>query len=283
MMNQTTTQTTIEPQAHPASSIHYAIARAPEQVRPRLQALYALHRKWREAANAADNHFAVTTLNWWHEELQSHRAPSSSPSGHPALLVMQPILAQADCADALEQLLHGHMHWHHLNRVDSLEQLLPTIDAIGGQFVRTWLALSEVQVAPDYATHAGRALWWIDQLRHLGHQVKNERIWIPMQWLKHTDVPAHLLLNRQQTPQQRVQQLGKLIQHIHEHTLSEVAQYRAAHAQLSADERKQVRSLHLLMQLRVDLIQEMMSEPAALFQGLVSLAPLRKWWRAVRS
>lgn len=82
----TASQLAIEPQPHSASSVYYAINSALDPIREQLLSLYALHRKWREAANYADNHQAVTTLNWWHHELERSQNQASE---HPALRALQ--------------------------------------------------------------------------------------------------------------------------------------------------------------------------------------------------
>ncbi len=52
---------------------------------------------------------------------------------------------------------------------------------------------------------------------------------------------------------------------------------------LDDDQTDPVRSWHVLMQLRMDLLRVIQAEPEELFKGLVSIAPLRKWWRVVRT
>ncbi len=83
---------TIEPQPYSASSVYYALNKAPESAYQSLLGLYALHRKWREAANYADNHQAVTTLNWWHHELEAEPAKAIE---HPALRALYAALREA--------------------------------------------------------------------------------------------------------------------------------------------------------------------------------------------
>ncbi len=278
----TATELAIEPQPHAASSIYYAINSAPEHARERLLGLYALHRKWREAANYTDNHQAVTTLNWWHHELERSQNQSSE---HPALRAQQSASSTLPhtTADALQTLLHGHMHWHHLNRVDTEAQLQATIDAIGGSFAQLWMDACAVSATNELTTAAGRALIWTDLLRHIGHNLSHQRIWIPMQWLKETQTPAHLLLKTDQPSSERAQQLQALIQRIASHAQTELNHYQQQFKQLPQAQRKALRSWHILMQLRADLLPTIAQDPAELFEGLVSIAPLRKWWRVVRT
>ena len=270
----------IEPQPHRASSVYYAIGSAPEPARLRLSGLYAVHRKWCDVANSKDNHQAVTTLNWWHHELEACQKAQTS---HPALRAMQSELWRPECAQALQHLLHGHMHWHHLNRIENLEQLQPTIDAIGGQLAAIWLLICGAEAPASYTQSAGRALWWIDQLRHLGHSLSNERVWIPMQWLKDCNIPAHILLNTDFPADERAQRLMPLVQKIISQAKTECNQYHEQYALLDDALIDSVRSWHVLMQLRTDLLHTICAEPEELFKGLVSVAPLRKWWRVVRT
>lgn len=273
----------IEPLPHTASSIYYAINSAPERAREPLLGLYALHRKWREAANYSDNHQAVTTLNWWHHELERCQSHTSE---HPALRPFQRTPAHTlttETAEKLQTLLHGHMHWHHLNRVDTEAQLQPTLDAIGGSFAQLWLDACGVSVTDELITSAGRALIWTDLLRHIGHNLSNQRVWIPMQWLKDTETPAHILLKTAQPPAERAQQLQSLITRIATQAQTEFNRYHALYRQLPKAQQKALRSWHILMQLRADLRHTIVQEPAELFKGLVSIAPLRKWWRVVRT
>jgi phytoene/squalene synthetase len=175
------------------------------------------------------------------------------------------------------------MHWHHLNRVENLEQLQPTIDAIGGQLANIWLLICGSEAPVSYTQSAGRALWWIDQLRHLGHSISNERVWIPIQWLKECDLPAHILLNTDLTADERAQRLASLVQKIILQANAECQTYHEQYALLDDDQIELVRSWHVLMQLRTDLLHTIRTEPEELFKGLVSIAPLRKWWRVVRT
>ena len=279
--------TSIEPQPHHASSVYYAIKTAAQDVQPALYGLYALQRKWREAANYTDNHQAVSTLNWWHEELEQSRAQRSE---HPALQVLQTEQQlKPEIHQALQNLLHGHMHWHHLNRADDLAQLQPTIDAIGGEFARLWLLLCDSHLTETFIQSAGRALWWIDSIRHMGHNLSNQRIWIPMQWLAEQNLPAYLLL-KTQSPQslknpdwQQNPAYTGLINHLIQHTQSELNQYQQQFSQLSAKQQKTIKSWKVLMNLRADLFAVIKHEPADVFGGLVSLSPLRKWWQVIRS
>ncbi len=272
----------IEPQPHSASSAYYAINSAPEHAREQLRGLYALHRKWREAANYSDNHQAVTTLNWWHHELERSQNQNTE---HPALRALQTssALLSTTTAEALQTLLHGHMHWHHLNRVDTEAQLQPTIDAIGGSFARLWMDACGVSAEGELIAVAGRALVWTDLLRHVGYNLSNKRVWIPMQWLKDTQTPAHILLKTDQSPSERAQQLQPLITRITDQAKTEFNHYQTHYRQLPKAQQKALRSWHILMQLRMDLLNTIVQEPSELFEGLVSIAPLRKWWRVVRS
>ena len=270
---------TIEPQPYSASSVYYALNKAPESAHQPLLGLYALHRKWREAANYADNHQAVTTLNWWHHELEAEPAKAIE---HPALRALYAADWSDKHAEALQMLLHGHMHWHHLNRVEDLAQLQPTIDAIGGEFARLWFMLIHASVPDELIQSVGRALWWIDQIRHIGHNLSHQRIWIPMQWLKETDTPAHILLSTSLS-QNRAQPLKPLLEKLIAHAQSELANYQTQYRALSKAQQKSIRSWHTLMNLRADLLTLIAQDPTELFEGLVSIAPLRKWWRAVRS
>ena len=278
----TASQLAIEPQPHSASSVYYAINSALDPIREQLLSLYALHRKWREAANYADNHQAVTTLNWWHHELERSQNQASE---HPALRALQTssVSLPTETAETLQTLLHGHMHWHHLNRIDTEAQLQPTLDAIGGSFARLWFELCGVSSKDELTQSAGRALLWTDLLRHLGHNLSNQRIWIPMQWLKDSQTPAHILLKTDMPATDRTKQLQPLIERISIQAHNELNQYQTHYQNLSKAQQKALRSWHILMQLRMDLLNTIMQEPSELFEGLVSIAPLRKWWRVVRT
>ncbi len=269
----------IEPQPYSASSVYYALNKAPEAAHQSLLGLYALQRKWREAAHYTDHHQAVTTLNWWHHELE---ATPQKAIEHPALRALYTADWSAKHSETLQMLLHGYMHWHHLNRVEDLAQLQPTIDAIGEEFARLWLMLVNAHVPDELSQSAGRALWWTDHIRHLGHNLNNQRIWIPMQWLKETQTPAHILLSTS-SHQNRAQQLKPLLDKLIAHAQAEWTNYQTQYQALSKTQQTSIRSWHTLMNLRADLLTVIAQDPAELFAGLVSIAPLRKWWRVVRS
>ena len=270
----------IEPQPHTASSVYYAINKAPEAAQQPLLGLYALHRKWRESANYADEHQAVTTLNWWHHALV---AGVDQGHDHPALRAIYSTNWTPEDSDTLQTLLHGHMHWHHLNRVEHLDQLQPTIDATGGALAQLWMRLIGASVPEAYHRAGGRALWWIDQIRHSGHNLSNQRLWIPMDWLKQAQTPAHIVLSTQLSNAERAQQIQPLLAQLMAQARLELTEYHSEYQGLNAAQKKSVRSWHTLIALRADLLQLMEQDPAELLDGLVSIAPARKWWRAVRT
>ena len=259
----------------PASSLYFAIRKAPLRSRVALRALYTLHKKWREAAVYTDQHHAVTTLNWWHHELEKVK---TGEINHPALIALKPWLNDEAFFNALQSLLHGHMHWHHLTRLDTAEQLQPTIDAIAQSFVQVWLSIVGQTELNAYAQAAGRTLWWIDQTRHIGHSLTPSRLWLPMIWLKELNLPAHLLLNRKLSPTERAQHGNQLMRQLIKTAQHSLAEYHQAYAALSTPSRKAARSIHALIEQRALLLDEIEQQPQDVWCGLVSVTPRRKWW-----
>jgi phytoene synthase len=253
---------------HPASSLYFALRKAPSRTKTPLRALYTLHKKWREAAVYKDPHQAVTTLNWWHHELDKAQAGDIS---HPAIFALKPWLSDERFFQALQGLLHGHMHWHHLTRIDSLAQLEPIIDAIGGNFITAW-QLIHGEYAPAFAQPAGRTLWWTDQIRHIGHNLTPSRMWLPMDWLRELNLPVNLLLNKSIKADQRAQ-------HGHALTTFLITHTQAEQTQITGN--TQIRSLNTLLILRQNLLTELQSQPQELWAGLVTISPRRKWWTAL--
>jgi phytoene synthase len=259
----------------PASSLYFAIRKAPLRSRVALRALYTLHKKWREAAVYTDQHHAVTTLNWWHHELEKVKIGEIN---HPALIALKPWLNDEAFFNALQSLLHGHMHWHHLTRLDTVEQLQPTIDAIAQSFVQVWLSIVGQTELNAYAQAAGLTLWWIDQNRHIGHSLTPSRLWLPMIWLKELNLPAHLLLNRKLSPTERAQHGNQLMRQLIKTAQHSLAEYHEAYATLSTPSCKAARSMHALVEQRALLLDEIEQQPQDVWSGLVSVTPRRKWW-----
>lgn len=249
---------------HPASSLSMAYRTAPRACKPALISLYALHQKWREAAIYPDQHHAVTTLNWWHHEIEKAKVGEIN---HPDLLALK----NHNVFNELQALLHGHMHWHHLTRIDTLEQLQPMIDAIGGAYMHTWLGIIG-QPNADLGLKAGRALWWIDQTRHIGHSLTPSRMWLPMDWLRELNLPVHLLLNRKLPAAERFQHGEQLTQ-----KLIQTAQNALNECQGLA----LPKSLNALLKTRALLLNELTAQPQDVWAGLVSLSPRRTWWAAL--
>ncbi|GHA65647.1 hypothetical protein GCM10009007_02850 [Formosimonas limnophila] len=252
----------------PASSLYFAIRKAPKSAQTPLRALYTLHKKWREAATYSDQHQAVTTLNWWHHELENSQ---TGEINHPALIALKPWLNQSDFFQSLQGLLHGHMHWHHLTRVDTLDQLNPTIDAIGGNFAQIWLSI--VGQTNIDTTHIGRAIWWTDQIRHIGHNLNPTRMWLPMSWLKELNLPVALLLNKQQPASERARHSAALTERL-------IAQAKSEHTQCQ-NLNGTAKSLRLLLTLREQLLIDIEQHPEELWSGIITVSPRRKWWRAL--
>lgn len=260
---------------YPASSLAIAIRSAAPEQRPLLLALYALHKKWREASVFEDPHHAVTTLNWWHQELENGLHGRVT---HPDLLTLKPLLQQKPFHAALQALLHGHMHWHHLTRIETSEQLEPIVDAVGGSFTNVWLMLLGFPSQTKLAQSAGRALWWIDQIRHIGHQLAPARLWLPMSLLKELNLPANVILNRKLPLEQRVIQGKKLFMQLEVIARSALEAYQDVYKSLPKSSQKTATSLHLLMRQRALLLSEMTQNPEDIWQGLVTVSPRRKWW-----
>lgn len=270
---------------HPASSLYFAHRTAPAQQRTALRALYTLHKKWREAAVYNDQHQAVTTLNWWHHELEKIKTGEIS---HPALIALKPWLTLTDNKDepntffnALQGLLHGHMHWHHLTRIENLESLEPTIDAIGGLFIQAWLLILGAQSTTEFALTAGRALWWIDQTRHVGHGFTPSRMWLPMDWLKRINLPAHIVLKKNQPFEQRAQHGAGLMALLLEQSQTAFLAYQTQYSTLNKVNQKQIKSLHALLKMRGLLLSEISQRPQDVWKGLVTASPRKKWWAAL--
>ena len=263
---------------YPASSLFFTHRTAHRHHRVPLRALYTLHKKWREASVYNDQHQAVTTLNWWHHELEKIKTGEMT---HPALIALKPWFNKEDddaFLTALQGLLHGHMHWHHLTRLDTAEQLQPTIDAIAQSFVQVWLSIVGQTELNAYAQAAGRTLWWIDQTRHIGHSLTPSRLWLPMIWLKELNLPAHLLLNRKLSPTERAQHGNQLMRQLIKTAQHSLAEYHQVYAALSTRSRKAAQSIHALIEQRALLLDEIEQQPQDVWCGLVSVTPRRKWW-----
>lgn len=271
---------------YPASSLFFALRTARHSQQMPLRALYTLHKKWREAAAYTDQHQAVTTLNWWHHELEKVKTGEIT---HPALIALKPWLTNGNHGDheaffsALQGLLHGHMHWHHLTRVEGLAQLEPTIDAIGGSFAQAWLHIVGLSDQPAHALAAGRALWWIDQTRHIGHGLTPSRLWLPMSWLKELNLPAHLILKKDIPATQRALHGAGLMAMLTQQAHAALAAYNDSHHALSPAQKKPTQSLHALLKMRTLLLNDITHQPNDVWTGLVSVSPRKKWWVAIRS
>lgn len=270
----------------PASTLYFAMRKAPRRTQEPLKALYTLHKKWREASVYPDPHHAVTTLNWWHHELEK---ALTGEINHPALIALQAWIKKSSFFEALQRVLHGHMHWHHLTRVDTPDQLQPTIDAIAGGFTQAWIALN---FAPDsnsnhptdlneFALQAGRAVWWIDQIRYISRNINPSRQWIPMDWLKQFNIPAHTLLNPKLSIEQRLAIMMPLIDQMSAMVDSAAIQAHGAIKLVSSSDAKSVASARLLLDLRAKLLHDIQEEPLELYKGIVTISPRRKWWTSL--
>lgn len=260
---------------HPVSSLAFAHKKADQSQRNALNALYTLHTKWREAAVYDDPHQAITTLNWWHHELEKAQRGEIS---HPALLVLKDPLQESSFFDALQGLLHGHMHWHHLTRIETLAQLEPIIESISASYVSAWQFLTNNVINQDLSRVAGASLWWVDQTRHIGHRLTPSRLWLPMSWLKKLNLPAHLLFNRKNSHTERAQQGAALVQKLTHTAESALIQYQTMYHALPKSAQKSNKPLHALIQQRRLLLDEIKQQPQEVWIGLVSVSPRRKWW-----
>lgn len=259
---------------HPVSSLAFAHRAAKKQQRPALQALYTLHKKWREASVYDDPHQAITTLNWWHHELEKTQ---TSDINHPALIILKPYLQEPLFFNELQALLHGHMHWHHLTRINTLTELEPIIKSISVSYLNVWQILTNNQINTNLSHSAAAVLWWVDQTRHIGHHLTPSRLWLPMSWLKEFNLPAQLLLHRKNNLE-RAQQGKSLVLRLIQKAEAATVQYHAAYNVLPDSSKKTNQSLHILIKQRSELLKEIKKRPQDVWVGLISINPWRKWW-----
>lgn len=259
---------------HPVSSLAFAHKKANKQQRPALQALYTLHKKWREASVYDDPHQAITTLNWWHHELEQAQTANVN---HPALVVLRPYLKEPLFFNQIQNLLHGHMHWHHLTRINTLADLKPIIESISVSYINAWQILTNNEINTNLSDSAAAVLWWVDQTRHIGHHLTPSRLWLPMSWLKELNLPAQLLFHRKDNLE-RIQQGKPLVNKLIQTAEAAVLDYHAAYNTLSNSNKKSTQSLNTLVQQRSEILKEIKKRPQDVWVGLISINPLRKWW-----
>lgn len=261
------------------SNLHYALRRAPASARPALTWLHALCRTiWNVTREVSDPGVAAAKLAWWAGEL---RKTAQGEATHPLTRALAAELGSAPDVSALQSFVQGCELDLRQSRLLDEAALLQHARLIGGAPWATaaaMLSLSDMQAQALQAT--GTALRLADVVLRLGMDLREGRVYIPIDELQHFGVKAGEL------------QAGRALQteaRFHELMAHQVRRARerieAARGPLqdrSIDSRLS-RPACALCALALATLQEVEDARYALLDRRLMLTPLRKVWIAWRA
>ncbi|WP_066565546.1 presqualene diphosphate synthase HpnD [Snodgrassella sp. CFCC 13594] len=169
----------------------------PKQKRDALTVLYAYCRELDDVVDdCSDANVAMTTLNWWQQELLAVFAPNVQPE-HP---VMQALAAVVSSFGLLENELQDVIDGMRMDLTQAryatyadLQVYCQRVAGSVGRMTARILGFTHPQTL-DYADQLGLALQLTNIIRDVGEDARRGRIYLPMTDLQQFDVPAGLIL-----------------------------------------------------------------------------------------
>lgn len=273
----------------PASSIYYALLTAPEQQRPHLITLLALHKEINEVlSECKEASVARVKLAWWRSELE--HTLNGQPN-HPisnALLTEDSLVSQlranpsasvriyqlfSELIDATEMdLSQGrYLDWPnlenylHLNAT-SLGKLL-SWQLLGNEY--------DEEKHKTFVSNLSKGIGLSIIVRDVGLHSIQGRIYIPMSELRQFNVTAHQIQQRQ---------YGDNFKALLDFEIQRAMDFfKVAESELKQFPKEDVRRLRPLISLATmhkELLQKLSKDSKTVLEHRINLSPLRKAWIA---
>lgn len=175
----------------------------PQNQRDAMTALYAFCREVDDAVDdCSDPGVAQTTLNWWRGDLAavfSDRLPE-----HPVNRALQGIVREFGLPhEEFEEIINGMQMDLSQSRYadfESLKLYCHRVAGVVGRLIARILGFDNPKTL-EYADKTGLALQLTNIIRDVGEDARRSRIYLPIDELQRFNVPAHTVMQGQDTPE----------------------------------------------------------------------------------
>ena len=255
------------------SSRYYTLLFLPPTRRRAVAALYAFCRELDEVVrDASDTQLASTTLAWWRAEV---RNMYEGIPAHPVSNALAPILkARSIRAAQLLEIVDGfEMDLAQSRYLDfaGLERYCHRAAGVAELLAAGILGYENIRTQ-EYAKSLGIAIGLTNIIRDVGEDARHNRIYLPMDELKHHGVPASDILNAHESDG---------FYELMRHQSARASEYfaRALNALPSEDRRAQRPGL-IMARICRNLLAEIEHDGYRVLTRRTSLTPLCKFWIA---
>lgn len=174
----------------------------PQAQQDAITVLYAFCRELDDVVDdCRDPQIAQTTLNWWRTDLA--KAFGETIPEHPVNQALQPLIpAFALPPGELNELIDGmqmDLQQARYATFDELKLYCRRVAGVVGCLIARILGFTHPQTL-DYADKMGLALQLTNIIRDVGEDARRGRIYLPMEELQRFNVPAHVIMQYQPTP-----------------------------------------------------------------------------------
>ena len=255
------------------SSFYYSFMFLPPDKRRAITALYAFCREVDDLVDeCSDEQIARTTLDWW--RIQVAEIYGGKPQ-HPVALALVPVVKQFNLAqEHLLEIIDGMEMDLELVRYQdfkSLQLYCYRVASVVGLLSVEIFGYSN-RTTLKYAHDLGIAFQLTNIIRDVGEDAQRNRIYLPMDEMKHFNVTAADILNRRDS--ENFQQLMAF-------QVARAQQYyQQALEYLPAADRKVQRTGLIMAAIYRATLDELVSSGCHVLRERISLTPLRKLWLA---
>lgn len=255
------------------SSFYYSFLFLPAERRRAITALYAFCREVDDVVDeCADPAVARTTLAWWRTEVGNLYAGKAQ---HPVTQALVPALGPFKISqNHLNDIIDGmEMDLNQSRYLDftGLQRYCHLVAGVVGLLAAGIFGYRNVQTL-EYAQKLGLAFQLTNIIRDVGEDARNNRIYLPMDELKHFEVSAGDLLKARESEN---------FLHLMDFQIERAERcYDEAFACLPAEDRRDQRPGLLMAAIYRTLLEEIKSDRGAVLRQRTSLTPIRKLWIA---
>ncbi len=262
--------------ASSGSSFYYSFLFLPPNRRRAIMAFYAFCREVDDVVDeCSDPQLAATKLAWWREELD--RLYAGQPQ-HPVTHALKTVLMEFNLPqEHLVEIIDGmEMDLQQTRYPDfkALSLYCYRVASVVGLLAAEIFGYTDRQTQ-KYAHDLGMAFQLTNIIRDVGEDARRGRVYLPIDELKHFEVPLSDILDSRYTENFR---------HLMEFQIERAEQYYVqAMAQLPSVDRKSQRPGLVMAAIYRTVLEEIKRDNCRVLTHRTSLTPLRKLWIAWRT
>ena len=262
--------------ASSGSSFYYSFLFLPPNRRRAIMAFYAFCREVDDVVDeCSDPQLAATKLAWWREELD--RLYAGQPQ-HPVTQALKTVLMEFNLPqEQLLEIIDGmEMDLQQTRYPDfkALSLYCYRVASVVGLLAAEIFGYTDRQTQ-KYAHDLGMAFQLTNIIRDVGEDARRGRVYLPIDELKHFEVPLSDILDSRYTENFR---------QLMEFQIERAEQYYVqAMAQLPSVDRKSQRPGLVMAAIYRTVLEEIKRDNCRVLTHRTSLTPLRKLWIAWRT